>query len=191
MITMNKPRESDPRVARTRVHVLSTAREMLGERHDGITFSTLAARAEVSRRTLYTHWGTIEGLLADTILPDQVGSASDYDGLNLSERLTLFYSRFSDAISKEVASGVAHLLWASQYDPTSMRTMARIGSAVQAIFVERVAPLTEDQYDLLIAPIIFARMTRASVSPTLISTLIQLGAQLLGAELPDDQLARG
>jgi len=159
---------------------------MLGEGHDGITFSTLAARAEVSRRTLYTHWGTIENLLADTILPDQIGSVSDYDGLDLRGRLTLFYSRFSHAVSREVASGVAHLLWASQYDPGPTKTIAGIGSAVQTIFVERVAPLTEDQYDLLIAPIIFARMTRASVTAGLISALIQLGVQLLSPEPPDD-----
>lgn len=154
---------------------------MLSERNAGITFSTLSARAEVSRRTLYTHWGTIENLFADTIFPEGADLETDYGSLPLRERLTVFYSTFSTAVTAEVASGLASLMWASQYDPLSGKSIMSIGSAVRTHFVDRIAPLTDDQYDLLIGPLLLARMTRATVSLTLIATLIDLGVQQLQA----------
>ena len=57
---------SDPRVTRTRIHIRQTVRELIAE--DGeISISSVAVAATVSRRTIYTHWGTIEDLVADSI----------------------------------------------------------------------------------------------------------------------------
>lgn len=60
---------SDPRVARTRIHIRETVRELIAE--DGeITISSVAVAAKVSRRTIYSHWGTIEDLAADSIFDE-------------------------------------------------------------------------------------------------------------------------
>jgi AcrR family transcriptional regulator len=56
---------ADPRVTRTRIHVLNVLREMLDHPGESITFSSLALSARVSRRTLYTHWGTVESAVAE------------------------------------------------------------------------------------------------------------------------------
>lgn len=57
---------SDPRVTRTRIHIRQTVRELIAQ--DGeVTISSVAVAAKVSRRTIYSHWGTIEDLAADSI----------------------------------------------------------------------------------------------------------------------------
>src|SRR4051794_7113552 len=54
----------DPRIARTRPHVLDHARRLLEEQGaGGMTFSSLAARAEVARQTLYRYWDSPEALV--------------------------------------------------------------------------------------------------------------------------------
>ncbi len=59
---------ADPRIQRTRDHVLGVVRRMLATPSDvPLTFTSLAAEAEVSRRTLYTHWGTIDRLIAEAV----------------------------------------------------------------------------------------------------------------------------
>lgn len=55
----------DPRIARTRLHVLTVLRGLLARDSGEITLSTLATEAQVSRRTLYTHWGTVESVVAE------------------------------------------------------------------------------------------------------------------------------
>lgn len=39
-------------------------------RGDEVTISSVAGEALVSRRTIYAHWGSIEGLVADSIFSD-------------------------------------------------------------------------------------------------------------------------
>ena len=55
----------DPRIARTRTHVLTVLNQLLQVPGNQITLSTLADAAQVSRRTIYTHWGTVEAAVAD------------------------------------------------------------------------------------------------------------------------------
>ncbi len=64
----------DPRILRTHLHILDVLRELLSHPGELITFSSLALAARVSRRTLYTHWGTLEMAVADaTYGPHQSG----------------------------------------------------------------------------------------------------------------------
>ena len=56
---------ADPRITRTKEHVLTVVHELLQQPGAEITFSTIALAAKVSRRTLYTHWGTVEAVVAD------------------------------------------------------------------------------------------------------------------------------
>ncbi len=63
----------DPRMVRTREHVLSVCRAMLAaQRSAGLTFTAVAARSEVSRATLYRHWETAEAMLVDAVTADPV-----------------------------------------------------------------------------------------------------------------------
>lgn len=181
---MSKSSGPDPRVARTRAHVLATARTMLGERNATITFSTLSVRAEVSRRTLYTHWGTIENLFAETVLPKEKASL-ETAGLDLSQRLELFYRSFSDAVTSESAFGLPSASWASRHSESFSTEVVGIGSAVRAIFAERVAPITDDQYFLLVSPVLVAHMRGMALPDSLIASLVELGINQLGSVSPE------
>ena len=89
----------DPRVARTRAHVLGAAGELLGEEgREGYTIDGVAKRAGVARTTIYRHWPELGDLLYDTVrsmaepvtVPD-TGSVRDdlvaiYRGLNAGFR---------------------------------------------------------------------------------------------------------
>jgi len=48
--------------------------------HEGeITISAVAIAAKVSRRTIYTHWGTVEDLVADSIFePHEQGERAEF-----------------------------------------------------------------------------------------------------------------
>ncbi|HEX3960525.1 MAG TPA: helix-turn-helix domain-containing protein [Trebonia sp.] len=71
-----RPAQDDPRVRRTRGRILAVARELLPQTGAaGLTYSRLAAQAEVTRQTLYRHWPTRAALLVDLILE---GPAADY-----------------------------------------------------------------------------------------------------------------
>ncbi|MFQ1002664.1 TetR/AcrR family transcriptional regulator [Modestobacter sp. SSW1-42] len=60
--------DEDPRVQRTRQHVLQTARALLAEGGPAaLTHTALSARARVSRQTLYRYWPTPENLVADMV----------------------------------------------------------------------------------------------------------------------------
>ena len=68
------PDPGNPRVQRTRDHILAAARELLSTAGPtGLTYSLLAERAGVTRQTLYRHWPTRSGLLVDMILEGSYG----------------------------------------------------------------------------------------------------------------------
>lgn len=70
------PDDANPRVQRTRNHLLTAARELLAETGPvGLTYSTLAERAGVTRQTVYRHWPSRAALLVDLMLG---GPAADY-----------------------------------------------------------------------------------------------------------------
>jgi AcrR family transcriptional regulator len=68
------PDPGNPRVRRTRDHILAAARELLSTAGPaGLTYSLLAERAGVTRQTLYRHWPSRSGLLVDMILEGSEG----------------------------------------------------------------------------------------------------------------------
>ena len=68
---------SDPRITRTKQHVLGVLRVLLEKDGEEITLSSLAAEARVSRRTIYTHWGTIETAVAEALFGETERAESD------------------------------------------------------------------------------------------------------------------
>jgi AcrR family transcriptional regulator len=57
----------DPRVARTKAHVLEVAGELIAEEgRSGFTIDAVARRSGVARTTIYRHWPELGELLYDT-----------------------------------------------------------------------------------------------------------------------------
>src|SRR6187431_34732 len=100
-------RMPDPRIERTRTHVLTIARAMLAERSgEPLTFSRLAEAAQVSRRTLYTHWGSVERVIGDAAEFELAGAKRDLQGMSKREMLTHLMESVRDRLA-DPASHVA------------------------------------------------------------------------------------
>ena len=78
---------SDPRIMRTKLHVLGVLRELLGRDGEEITLSSLAAEARVSRRTIYTHWGNIESAVAEAMFDETERAEADRFRLVVTDTL--------------------------------------------------------------------------------------------------------
>ncbi len=109
---------NDPRIKRTHTHVLETARRMLSEPSaTPLTLSTLAAEARVSRRTLYTHWGSIEKVVSDAVTQTRDPDELDQADLPVSERLELFLENLRSGIHERVThAAFVTLMMQSSYD---------------------------------------------------------------------------
>lgn len=60
---------TDPRVARTKAHVLAVAGELIAEGgREGFSIDAVARRAEVARTTIYRHWPDLGALVLDTFM---------------------------------------------------------------------------------------------------------------------------
>jgi len=183
-LSTDSPKESerkpDPRIRRTRLHVLQTARTMLNEHKEALTFTSVADRAFVARQTLYKHWGTVENLISETIEVDQVGSGSDYEGLDAAARTHVFLSRMVSQTDPGTASAIASLIAASAYEPDSRKALAKLNSSLFETFQTSVGTLSHDQFIQIVAPVIFLTISGAPVSDELITSLAERGGQLIG-----------
>lgn len=178
------PARVDPRIERTRLHVLETVRRMLAEQVGlPLTFSSLSAEARVSRRTLYTHWGTIETIIRDGVLLVQTEAPKDLTGLSQRDRL----SSFVRDVARNLEVKVSYLAI------TSLLREAAFGNAIaaEAIAATRVArteefratigPITDDEYAQIVGPILMHRMIHGlTVTEEFIQVMIDHGCTLLG-----------
>jgi AcrR family transcriptional regulator len=165
------PSTVDPRVARTHAHVLKTAHSMLSEGDEALTFTTIADRAQVSRRTLYVHWGSVENLIADTIVVISTGSDGDYEGLDATARSTLFLKRLAEEIEGGTAAAIAAMLASGFHDEASAVASAKLRETLYQLFVEKVGTVTREQFAELIGPILLIALTGSRAAPTLVASL--------------------
>ena len=151
----------DPRVLRTRAHVLATARELLAEHGPArLTFSEVSAAARVSRQTLYRYWATPEALAADLLrhgVPTGDGAArpaGDVIGVLTDHLLTLRATLADPATSAACSLLVA----AADRCPRSAAALATVLDARRRLLNDRLADLgaalDEDRYRLLVGPVV-------------------------------------
>jgi AcrR family transcriptional regulator len=179
---------SDPRVQRTRLHVLNTAREMLGERSgEPLTLTSLATRAQVSRRTLYTHWGTIERVISDAVTLHENSDGLSPDGLSPRERLEIFLGTIRERLHDPVTNvALATLIHQAAQDDAAAEPLAALGAWPIDAFTDAVAPVTRDQYLQIVGPLFLSEFVmREPASDALLAKLVQTGLDLLAL----DQLA--
>jgi AcrR family transcriptional regulator len=177
--TATRPSKVDPRILRTRVHVLATARELLSEHQEALTFTLVADRAFVARQTLYKHWGTIENLIAETIVVARTGQASDYDGLDSRARAALFLHRLTAQIDPGMAAAIGAIIAAAAYQPAAREAFHKLDTSLYEIFVESVGPISHDSYIELIAPVMLLVVAGAPVSADLQASLASRAEALL------------
>lgn len=175
---------SDPRIERTRLHVLGVVRDLLT---DGpgrkLNFSIVSEAARVSRRTLYTHWGDIEHLIGDAVTVAVAPSEPGVDLATLSgvERLSAFLTAARESISDPIARvALGSLVSLSGQDQSAAETLATMGATQIEQFAERVAPIDEDGYIELVGPIFFAELLLGRrLSDETLQHLVSRGIELL------------
>lgn len=182
----------DPRIERTRLHVVGIVRDLLADGPPGkLNFSIVSEAARVSRRTLYTHWGDIEHLIGDAVPVPESPTEADLDLTLLSEveRLRVFLVATRDSISDPIALiALGSLLGLSGQDQSAAETLAAMNVNQIANFCERVAPIDEDRYIELVGPIIFAElMLGRSISDETLDNLVARGTTMLSlsSRVPD------
>ena len=174
----------DPRIDRTRRHVLDTARRMLAE-HIGLpmTFSTLSAEAQVSRRTLYTHWGDIESVIRDGGLQGKSEAPDDFADLPPRQKLEIFLAR----VQRELDDPVVYLAFtslltlATTEDPAAVDEIKTKRLERITEFRELIGAITDDEYLQILGPIVFHRMVQGSARQVeLLGAVVDRACAILG-----------
>jgi AcrR family transcriptional regulator len=175
---------ADPRIQRTRDHVLGVVRRMLATPSDApLTFTSLAAEAEVSRRTLYTHWGTVDRLIADAVSVVFDGDEDAIDELPEDERLLFFLTLTRDRMAMPLScAAFAMLMSRALYDQGAVAALKEIGERGRTLFERHVGPISTLQYELILGPIFHAElMSKAGLTDDQLAELAELaGAALQG-----------
>ena len=114
------PRHDDPRVERTRAAVIDAAGELLMTDGPGaITHANVAAAAEVSRTTVYTHWPTRADLLRATIdsIRNHKPRIDALTGDLRADLATLFQPLVDDLLDDQRAAAIATMMQRALFDP--------------------------------------------------------------------------
>ncbi|MGY1815387.1 TetR/AcrR family transcriptional regulator [Blastococcus sp. SYSU D00820] len=149
--------DEDPRVQRTRDHVLETVRRLLTEQGPAaLTHSTVAAAARVSRQTLYRYWPTPEHLAAELVtrrvarpLPQEPDPASALRS----------YLRATRAGFEEPATRAAYamLIAAASGDAEIAAVLTGITEDRRRVLNGMLPPedrLDHDEYALVVGPVV-------------------------------------
>lgn len=181
---------ADPRIKRTRAHVFSVVQEMI-DAQDGtaITMASLAASARVSRRTLSTHWDSMDDLLTESLAAVRTLEFDDVS-LPVEVRLRSFLHRARDNIQTPINFTVFLTVLASEkskQEPSPDAGVYAFARDSLAEFREKIALLSSDQYATLVGPIVFQELfTATPASDELIEDLLKLGLAMI-AELPSSK----
>lgn len=154
-----RPSPANPRVRRTRAAILATAREILADSGlAGLTYSVLAARARVTRQTLYRHWPTRAALLRDLILEvhdEPLPVSSPDPAVVVRAWLHGVRRGLSDQATR---SAVAAVVAESGFDDDSAQALRRIAGerldSLNSLLEPSGVRLTADQYSLLCGPVL-------------------------------------
>jgi len=147
----------DPRMDRTRQHVLACAREiLLAHGVDAVIYSEIGRVARVSRNTLYRHWPTREQLLADLTLSyyaDQEGEAPAVK--SVADFLRSVRGNLDEPGS---AKSLGLLISRADHDPAIAQALRQVAQFRQEELSQVTGPLTDAEFALIIGPLLFQAM---------------------------------
>jgi AcrR family transcriptional regulator len=147
-----------------------------------LTLSALAAEAQVSRRTLYVHWGTIQQVISDAVTFEQELDTLDTSGMTPAELLRSLLVGIRTSIH-DPASNVALATMVAQasQNPDAAEVVRSTGAAGHTRFNEVLAPTTAEQYAQIVGPLVYAEFVgRAPASDELVDELVERGLEILG-----------
>jgi AcrR family transcriptional regulator len=159
LVPYSVPDSANPRVRRTRDRMLAAARDLLAQDGPaGLTYSTLAERAGVTRQTLYRHWPARSALLADLVLEGAAGGYPE-PGADPSAVATAWLTSLREAM-RDPARRAAVLAVTAQADadPDSAQALARLTAdridALNTLLEPSGRQIAPDEYALLVGPVL-------------------------------------
>lgn len=113
---MNTPRGgTDPRVRRSRAAIVHAAGDLLTDTGLArITAEAVAARAHVSKATLYRHWSSLDDLLDDTIRTITASARPQPNNRSIDDALTALTHYARDPTVVAAHEALLHLARRSQ-----------------------------------------------------------------------------
>jgi AcrR family transcriptional regulator len=166
---------ADPRIERTRQHVLACARELLlAEGAEAVTFSALARQARVSRNTLYRHWSTPEQLLVDLTLEYYVARIDDT--VPSAGGVPEFLHGLRDNLATaETASVLTALIARGQRDEGTSVALQRLAAVRKDALADLTGPISDAQFAALVGPLFYqAFVARGRLDDAFLDELIAL-----------------
>jgi AcrR family transcriptional regulator len=155
-----KPTPTNPRVQRTRAHILIIARELLPEvGSTGLTYALLAERARTTRQTLYRHWPNRANLLFDLIIegPDLGDYPEPGDDVRAVATAWLMSLR-SGTSDAAIRAAVLAVMAQADHDPDSAQTLTRIVEDRRTDLNRLLEPsgiqIDADEFTLLYGPVL-------------------------------------
>jgi AcrR family transcriptional regulator len=135
----------DPRMDRTRQHVLACAREILLARGaDAVTYSEVGRVARVSRNTLYRHWPTREKLLADLTLSYYAGQDGEPSA---AESVADFLESVRENLDEPGSVKTLSLLISrADHDPAIAQALRHVAQLRQETLSKVTGPLTDAEF---------------------------------------------
>jgi AcrR family transcriptional regulator len=166
---------ADPRIERTRQHVLACARELLvAEGAEAVTFSALARRARVSRNTLYRHWATPEQLLVDLTLEYYVIRV-DADHTPTGGVPGFLRGLRDNLSTAETASVLTALIARAQRDESTSAALQHLAGARKDALAEITGPLSDAQFAATVGPLFYqAYVARGRLDDAFLDELMTL-----------------
>lgn len=173
----------DPRIKRTHSHVFFTIKKM-ADTPSGIprSLSDLANAAEMSRRTVSQHWGSIADVLADAIMTsDSIELFEESD--STEDRIRIFLMAFRNDFHQPLVYAAMLALASARkvnQNPSTNEKLFAITRTWMHYFESEIGPITEEQYACLVGPLVFQEMlTTHSANDELIESLVQLGRAIM------------
>jgi AcrR family transcriptional regulator len=151
----------DPRVQRTRAHVLEQARRLLAEEGPGgLHFSTLAARARVSRQTLYRYWPTPEALVTD-LVTRRVAARDVTPAPDVASGVRQFLHALREVLADPAArAAYGVLMAAAARDGAAAGALAEVSESRRAWLNELLADtgveVDADEFSSVAGPVVYA-----------------------------------
>lgn len=174
---------ADPRIERTRLHVLTVTRKMLSERTgEPLTFSRLAEEAQVSRRTLYTHWGTVERVIGEAIAMHSREFEFDSTGMAPREILRRLLVDKRERLNDPVSHlALTSLVAQASSDNKAAEVLAAMNTDRLEVYSELLGTLTHNKFSQIVGPLYFTSIVLGEdITDELIDTQVECGMAVLG-----------
>jgi AcrR family transcriptional regulator len=165
----------DPRVERTREHVLNSARILLDEQGaDSVTFSSVGKAARVARQTLYRHWATREQLIADVLFASSVQGHPLPIGTTPDIHLRAFLEDARAYVnSPAIASAAALLMSHATTDQGSAETLRAMVEERMRSLQSGWGPISDEDYAMIVGPLMLQMlMLRKPVTDEFIASIV-------------------